>query len=61
MSFPDCRDKTSFRCSDGMCIPGGLKCNGIQECPDGSDEDELCGELRISNNLIIISFEVIFY
>ena len=28
-----------FKCSTStMCIPGEKKCNGIQDCSDGSDE-----------------------
>ena len=29
------------------CIPNGKKCNGINDCSDGSDEDiSICGEFK---------------
>lgn len=32
-----------FRCSYGACIDSNLKCNGVTNCVDGSDEDpKLC-------------------
>jgi hypothetical protein len=33
-------DESSFVCGDGSCIAGGEKCNGTENCPDGSDEDD---------------------
>lgn len=38
-----CTD-TSFRCSDGGCVPFHLTCDQIQHCTDGSDEEPgYCG------------------
>lgn len=35
---------TAFRCSYGACIDGDLRCNRVDNCADGSDEDSsLCG------------------
>jgi hypothetical protein len=30
---------SSFTCKSGKCIPQNLKCNGKNDCSDGSDED----------------------
>lgn len=32
-----------FLCSNHTCLPATAHCNGIQECPDGADEQN-CGE-----------------
>lgn len=34
-----CNDN-EFVCNDWSCIPNNLLCNGNNDCPDGSDEDE---------------------
>ncbi len=33
----DCR-KGQYQCNDGSCIPEGFYCDGIEDCPDLSDE-----------------------
>lgn len=30
--------ESEFRCSDGRCIPGALRCNQVADCPNLSDE-----------------------
>lgn len=30
---------SEFTCGDGSCIPDYLKCNGVRDCRDGSDEN----------------------
>lgn len=35
--FAECPEE-AFQCNDGTCLSRGSVCNGIWECPDGSDE-----------------------
>lgn len=34
-------DEFQFECTDGTCIDDFRKCNGVANCPDGSDETAL--------------------
>ncbi|XP_068625766.1 uncharacterized protein [Battus philenor] len=39
-----CVDGKQFKCTSGDCIELTLTCNGVKNCPDGSDESKsLCG------------------
>lgn len=31
-----------FHCRNGLCVPGGLTCNGYNDCGDNSDEEDGC-------------------
>lgn len=34
----------AFTCTNGQCLPGYVFCNAVEDCADGSDEDELVCE-----------------
>ena len=45
VAFASCRGDTEFTCDNGRCVPLTVKCNGINNCRDNSDEKpDLCGE-----------------
>ncbi|XP_071941661.1 low-density lipoprotein receptor-related protein 1-like isoform X2 [Antedon mediterranea] len=37
----------SFACHDGACVDYEASCNGLKNCPDGSDEDENYCSMRV--------------
>lgn len=44
-----------FRCTYGACINGDLKCNGVTNCADGSDEDpKICRNTSEKSSTTII-------
>ena len=50
-----------FRCRMGLCLRGGVYCNGTAECPDGSDEPPNCrSEFLSPRNTIISKRELTF-
>ena len=41
--IPSCSDASLFLCSDkSRCLPNKFKCDGVQNCIDGSDEIKQC-------------------
>ena len=44
LTFSFCTLK-EFACSDGNCLPESERCNGVTDCPDGSDE-KMCQYIR---------------
>lgn len=42
----ECHIEFEVRCAMGLCIPSYLRCNGITECPDYSDESKCGNGLR---------------
>lgn len=45
-----CQSATEFRCDSGKCIPIDNECDGIAQCPDGSDETERRCENQLCSN-----------
>ena len=43
------------QCNDGSCIPPPLKCNGVLDCRDGSDEAN-CKTRYYKEKIAMISF-----
>ena len=41
-------DKNQFECNNRICISRDLKCSGVDDCGDNSDEMNVCGELNPS-------------
>lgn len=41
-----------FRCRYGACVSRTSRCNGIVDCADGSDEDELLCGAHLDFNLV---------
>ena len=38
-----CRTANDFKCANNLCLPNIVKCDGYNQCGDGSDESQLCG------------------
>lgn len=37
-------ESDEYRCSDGTCISGDFRCDGLRDCSDGADEVECRGK-----------------
>ncbi|KAB7496153.1 Gamma-aminobutyric acid receptor subunit beta-3 [Armadillidium nasatum] len=44
LTFTHCKSNEEFECSNGTCLPWNVRCNGLVDCLDKSDEDE-CNQL----------------
>ena len=39
-----CRTETDFKCANNLCLPNSVKCDGVAQCDDASDEaEQVCG------------------
>ncbi|KAB7499475.1 hypothetical protein Anas_14258 [Armadillidium nasatum] len=44
LTFTHCKSNEEFECSNGTCLPWNVRCNGVVDCDDKSDEEE-CNQL----------------
>ncbi|KAL7646767.1 UNVERIFIED_CONTAM: hypothetical protein RMT77_002022 [Armadillidium vulgare] len=44
LAFTRCKRNKEFECSNGTCLPWNVRCNGVVDCDDKSDEEE-CNQL----------------
>ena len=42
-----CDDETQIQCDMGMCLPKAQFCDGINHCPDESDEPVNCSRSQL--------------
>ena len=55
-SFAESCDGTSFVCRSGVgCVDDTLRCNGVRNCLDGSDEFGCCKLTLIKVSLIVFT------
>ena len=47
---------TQFTCSNGQCVPLTARCNNINECADGSDEQN-CGTVKTYYTAIFLNWK----
>jgi len=50
--FSDSCPEGQFHCHDNTCVKPDAGCNGIIECPDGSDEDPLSCGVQINSKFV---------
>ena len=47
-----------FKCNNSLCISRSLKCDTDNDCGDGSDEGDFCGNYFSNSKLLLI--EIMF-
>lgn len=45
---------TEFNCSNKLCLPLGMLCDGVANCKDGSDEDN-CGMYKLNTTIMLLT------
>ena len=51
-----CRTANDFKCANNLCLPNIVKCDGYNQCGDGSDESQLCGAFVVFTGYILSVF-----
>ena len=52
--------ENEFVCDDWSCIPKNQLCNGVNNCPGGSDEDETTCSSQSKDYLLILLLSLSF-
>ena len=55
----DCSGPHKFRCDSGLCLPISERCDGYNDCADGSDEKNCCKLMVIVTVVVVVVVVVV--